>query len=442
MISLMHKYLISLGLALLLGACDQPSESSPAAAKPATLPASTAAQASAPAPAAAKPPAVPDKPDPSALIGKPPPPFTVAKWVKGEPLKDLEKGTVYVVDFWATWCGPCKAAIPHLTKLAQTHRDPAKGKVEVVGVSISERQKDPTDTAYIAEVEKFVAKQGERMDYRVAVDTPDKQMHAAWFKPTGTGGIPTAYIIDQKGLVAWTGIGTPAVIERIVGELLAGTFDPAKEAAAQARAEAEAAEKAKEAIAKARATPDRTGELFPGYAEAMREGNTAQALEAINQAFKAKPELEYSPRGHQLKIQTLMQRAKAEEVDGYLKDLLARTPGPGGENPTQAQIDEILSFFSACTVRMDDEPQRYDAKLILEATQRSHAGAKPESRWLGFTKVRLAWAYFHAGDKAKALDALEDAAGYLTRYKDKHDFGDLAERIDDGRKAMRAAGGK
>ena len=73
---------------------------------------------------------------PEQLIGRRPPPIQVAKWVKGEPLTDFEPGKVYVVDFWATWCGPCIAAIPHLTKLAQTH----KGKLEVVGISISERQ--------------------------------------------------------------------------------------------------------------------------------------------------------------------------------------------------------------------------------------------------------------------------------------------------------------
>jgi hypothetical protein len=37
------------------------------------------------------------------------------------------------------------------------------------------------------------------MEYRVGVDTPDKTMHTTWFKPSGTGGIPTAWIIDQKG---------------------------------------------------------------------------------------------------------------------------------------------------------------------------------------------------------------------------------------------------
>ena len=161
---------------------------------------------------------------PEQLVGKRPPPLNVAQWVKGEPLTEFEHGKIYVVDFWATWCGPCIAAIPHLTKLAQEHQ----GKLEVIGVSISEQQKSSTDTAYIEKVAQFVEKRGDRMDYRVAVDTPDKQMYLTWFQPTGTGGIPTAYIIDQNGLVAWTGIGNPTVIERIVHELLAGNYDPGK----------------------------------------------------------------------------------------------------------------------------------------------------------------------------------------------------------------------
>ena len=65
------------------------------------------------------------------VIGKPPPPIQVAKWVKGEPLQEFEKGKVYVVDFWATWCGPCIAAIPHLTRLRERHGGKEIGRAHV-----------------------------------------------------------------------------------------------------------------------------------------------------------------------------------------------------------------------------------------------------------------------------------------------------------------------
>lgn len=161
-----------------------------------------------------------DSPQP--LVGKPTPPIHVAKWIKGEPLTEFEPGKIYVVDFWATWCPPCIAAIPHLTELAHKHQ----GKVEVIGISIAEPQESEADTGYIEVVSEFVAEKGDQMDYRVAVDTPDRVMFETWFRPTGSRGIPTAYIIDQNGLVAWTGIGDPKEVERIVGELLEGKFSP------------------------------------------------------------------------------------------------------------------------------------------------------------------------------------------------------------------------
>lgn len=112
-------------------------------------------------------------PSAAALIGKPPPPVKVAQWIKGDPIKDFEKGKVYVVDFCGTWCGPCQAAIPHLTKLAQEYQ----GRVEVIGVSISEWQKNAEDTAYIDPVRSFVSawivSTGEepRFDSRLALAT-------------------------------------------------------------------------------------------------------------------------------------------------------------------------------------------------------------------------------------------------------------------------------
>lgn len=59
-----------------------------------------------------------DKPKQLAL-GSPAPPLYIQSWLKGEPVNQLEKGKVYVVEFWATWCGPCIAGMPHLSEVAE-----------------------------------------------------------------------------------------------------------------------------------------------------------------------------------------------------------------------------------------------------------------------------------------------------------------------------------
>lgn len=360
--------------------------------------------------------------DPLALIGKAPPPIVVAKWIKGAPLTSFESGKVYVVDFWATWCGPCRAAIPHLSKL----QEKSGGAVEVIGVAISERQKDAHDTSYVDGVEKFVEKQGERMNYRVAVDTPTKTMHATWFKPTGTGGIPTAYIIDKKGLVAWTGVGTPSVIERIVEEVLAGTFDITKEMARQ-KAEEESARKRSEAdIAAAKVRSDSGTDRYsryPGYKEAMARGDQSAALESLNSAFKADPESEVSG-AYQWKFMLLMQRAgggaKPDEVNQYVRELLAKYP----------TNDDIMGFASACIVSTAEE-QMFDKDLAFQTAKIAADLAKPDSRWAQFSKMRLGWAYHHIGDKEKAIQSMRAAIEGVTRLKDKHDFGDLALQCEE-----------
>jgi thiol-disulfide isomerase/thioredoxin len=130
-------------------------------------------------------------------VGDPAPPLTVSKWLKGEQILVFATGKVHVVEFWASWCGPCRAVVPHLSALQKKHAD-----VVFLGVNVWER--NPADGV------AFVQGQGDRMDYRVAqddlADGPDKgKMATAWLKAAGRNGIPCAFVVDGKGRIAWIG---------------------------------------------------------------------------------------------------------------------------------------------------------------------------------------------------------------------------------------------
>ena len=118
-------------------------------------------------------------------------------------MEKFEPGTVYVVEFWATWCGPCRESIPHLTALARTY----EGKAKVIGVSIWE-ERQPKDDAYVQKVRDFVKERDEDMGYLVAVDDREGTVAKAWMNAAKLSGIPTAFVIDQTGKVVW--IGHPA----------------------------------------------------------------------------------------------------------------------------------------------------------------------------------------------------------------------------------------
>jgi thiol-disulfide isomerase/thioredoxin len=147
------------------------------------------------------------------LPGSPAPKVAVKKWVKGKPLTAFQKGKTYVVEFWATWCGPCIASIPHLTEVAKKNKD-----VQFSGISVWEENKSQ-------EVEKFVTKMGDKMDYTVAYGGNRDGMADTWMKASGSNGIPTAFIVkDMK--VMW--IGHPMEIEEPLKKVKSGKFDVKK----------------------------------------------------------------------------------------------------------------------------------------------------------------------------------------------------------------------
>lgn len=145
-------------------------------------------------------------------IGDRAPLLKPSRWLKGSPVTRFEKGKVYVVEFWATWCGPCKAAMPHLSQLARKYN----GQVDLIGVDAFEPKELP-------KVAAFVKAQGKRMDYRVAADAPGDRTWGDWLTAAGESGIPTAFVVGKDGRVAW--IGGPSGLDEILPKAIAGTLD-------------------------------------------------------------------------------------------------------------------------------------------------------------------------------------------------------------------------
>jgi thiol-disulfide isomerase/thioredoxin len=149
-------------------------------------------------------------------------PLTGLEWVKGKPVT-FEAGSVYVVEFWATWCGPCLRGIPHLTEIQHKFKDQ---KVTLISIS-----KEKVET-----VKPFVEKWGEKMDYTVAVDMEGDVING-YMKAFKQGGIPHAFIVNGQGQLVWR--GHPRVdLDRVLPEVVAGTFDFAAYAQKQAEEKA------------------------------------------------------------------------------------------------------------------------------------------------------------------------------------------------------------
>ncbi len=172
--------------------------------------------ASLPAAALASEPASASVQEAALKVGDPAPALTIEKWIKGGPIAKFEAGHVYVVEFWATWCGPCIASMPHISALQQEYA----GKATVIGTNIWERKYDDET---LAKIEKFVEGQGERMAYTVAYDGPSKVMDASFMRAAGRNGIPSAFIVDQKGVIAW--MGHPGSMDFALHEIVEGKWD-------------------------------------------------------------------------------------------------------------------------------------------------------------------------------------------------------------------------
>lgn len=148
----------------------------------------------------------------AAKIGDPAAALQIKDWVKGSAVDVRDGKNIYVVEFWATWCGPCKQTIPHLTELQKTYK--SKG---VVFVGVSDEK--------ASVVKPFVSKMADKMDYVVGCDK-DGKTSEAYMEAYGQGGIPTAFVVNKESKVVWVGHPMDG-LDTVLEQLVAGKFDVA-----------------------------------------------------------------------------------------------------------------------------------------------------------------------------------------------------------------------
>lgn len=126
------------------------------------------------------------------------PDLVVEEWLSAEPSR---KGKFVLVDFWATWCGPCRRAIPELNALHKKFGD----QLVVIGLSDETRA-------------KVAALKDPKIEYYSAIDTKARTK-----KAVEVTGIPHVMIIDPEGIVRWEGfplLEGHELTEKTVADLL------------------------------------------------------------------------------------------------------------------------------------------------------------------------------------------------------------------------------
>ena len=328
-------------------------------------------------------------------IGDAAPQLKVAKWVQGDPVTSFDNKHVYIVEFWATWCGPCRASIPHLNETWQKFKDK---DLIVIGQDCWEQDE--------SQVPGFVNKMGDKMTYRVALDDKSDEkdgfMAINWMKAAGQNGIPTAFIINRQGKIAW--IGHPMSLEEsVLEDILADKFDVA--AYSQKYAKQQEEQEQRQAV---------TQRLMKAMRD--KDWDTADsALTEVEKTLPAQARVQTAP----MRIQILLGR---KDYDGACK--FAETTSEGA--PNNVQLQNALAWTLATAKSVDDKGLAVARKIADRANTASN-GKEPQ---ILDTVARIQFMTGQTNEavatEQKAIDlAPDEMKSYLKRFLDDYKAGKL-----------------
>jgi thiol-disulfide isomerase/thioredoxin len=321
-------------------------------------------------------------------IGDVAPELAIATWLKGESIESFPAGSVTVVEFWATWCGPCRTSMPHISELQEQYGE----AVRFVGVTREERDV----------VEEFLGKEQsdgktwqEVITYRLAIDEADAT-NTAYMRAAGQNGIPCAFIVGKDGHVEW--IGHPMRIDEPLAAVVNDNYD-------------------REAAVAEFAASQRLKEMQRELMMLRREEKWDEALAILNQLQEEMGEV---PGLMSMRLQMLTSAGRSDEASAVRAELM------------NAAWDSSMALNElAWTTAIGESPSAADLEVALKAASRA---AELTDEADGSILDTLARVLFVMGDVDRAIEWQEKAV--------EHSDGDasIARALEEYRAAKESSG--
>jgi thiol-disulfide isomerase/thioredoxin len=158
-------------------------------------------------------------------IGSKAPDLDIEHWVsdgegKFKKTTTFDKDKVYIVEFWATWCGPCISSMPHIADLQKTYADKGVQIVSVSDENLETVQKFLERKVPMSEEEKTF---GELTKIYCLTTDPDGSTSKDYMRAAGQNGIPCAFVVGKTGLIEW--IGHPMSIDKTLASVVDDKWD-------------------------------------------------------------------------------------------------------------------------------------------------------------------------------------------------------------------------
>jgi thiol-disulfide isomerase/thioredoxin len=308
-------------------------------------------------------PAEPAAPVDSLGIGDAAPELAIATWLTGEPLDGFPEGSVTVVEFWATWCGPCRTSMPHISELQEQYGE----TVRFVGVT---REEQDVVEEFLGQEQSEGKTWQEAITYRLAIDEADTT-NTAYMRAAGQNGIPCAFIVGKDGHVEW--IGHPMQIDDPLAAVVNDSYD-------------------REAAVAEFVASQRLKEMQRELMTLRREERWDEALAILDQLQE---EMGAVPGLMSMRLQMLSAAGRGEEASAVRGELM------------DAAWDSSMALNElAWTTAIGESPSAADLDVALKAATRA---AELTDEADGSILDTLARVFFVMGDVDRAIEWQEKA---------------------------------